>query len=327
MGHSHAHSHENQSTYYVEQIFTIAACGAIAGVCILLYVQGGLFNILKSDQHLRVLFGGIGLLLLVLIRGISVWIAAGRTNAAGANHTHAEAHNHAHCDHDHDHAHHDHDHHDHANCDHDHDHSHCDHDHEPVAVGDAHEKFHDHEGHDHGAAPWRYALMILPVVLFLLGLPQAGGMNASNVKEYDGNINVGNSNAKGEDFNIGFGQLEQATRSRDVRDELAGTTVRLTGQYKGDRPDRFTLVRFKINCCAADSIPLKAVIMVDPKAGNFPINPDTYRNHWVQITGRLEFSKDTTTNDIIPVILLTPKKADDQDVVKMVPPDSNPWVN
>jgi hypothetical protein len=169
--------------------------------------------------------------------------------------------------------------------------------------------------------------MILPVVLFLLGLPQAGGMNASGVQVYDGNINVGDTQAKGEDFRIGFSQLEQATRSRDVRDELAGTTVRLTGQYKGDRPDRFTLVRFKINCCAADAIPLKAVIMVDPKAGNYPINPDSYRNQWVQITGRLEFSKDSATNDIIPVILLTPKMADDQDVVKKVSPDTNPWVN
>ena len=58
---AHSHSHDNQTSYYVEQIFTIAVCGAIAGVCITLYATGSIFNLLKPDQHLRVLFGGVGL--------------------------------------------------------------------------------------------------------------------------------------------------------------------------------------------------------------------------------------------------------------------------
>src|SRR5207249_7750262 len=71
-------------------------------------------------------------------------------------------HDHDHHDHDHGH-HHDHDH-EHHHHDHDHDHGH--------AHAHAHEQTpgHDH-GHDHGWAPWRYTVLMLPVVLFLLNLP------------------------------------------------------------------------------------------------------------------------------------------------------------
>lgn len=164
--------------------------------------------------------------------------------------------------------------------------------------------------------------MILPVVLFLLGLPQAGDANADNTKGPNGNSPVGGTGAKGADIGIGFDQLAQAGRNPDLHQELSGTTVRLIGHYKGDQSDRFTLVCFKDNDGHAEI--LKAVVMVDPDSGTYPIRPETYRNQCVQITGRLEFRKDLAKNDFIPVILLTPKKADDQDVVKIVPFEFNP---
>jgi hypothetical protein len=324
---AHSHSHDSQTTFYVEQIFTIAACGAIAGVCVLLYVRDGLYGMLKPDQHLRVLFGGVGLLMLVVIRAAYVWIAAGKTPVKAAAHNHNHGHNH-----DHDHAHCDHDH------GHEHQHEHAikvdDHDHVPAAFAqpEGHELFHDHQGHDHdhGWAPWRYALLLLPVVLFLLGLPAAGGMNTSNVSAVGDLNGVGDAAGKGENFTIGFNQLEQAARNPEVRENIAGTTVRLTGQYKSDRPDRFTLVRFKINCCAADAIPLKAVIMIDPaKADKYTVNPDKYRNKWVQVTGKLQFSTIAGSREVIPVILLSPdsKEQLENDLVKEVPPDTNPYAN
>jgi hypothetical protein len=320
----HAHTHEDQSTYYIEQIFTIAVCGAIGGVCLLLYIrrEALLNGMLKDDQHLRVLFGGIGLLLLVLIRAVSVWIAAGKMGAkaqvADHIHDHDHDHDHAQCGHSHGH------------CDHDHEHGH-DHEHESLTMAGDHEHFHDHHGHDHGWAPWRYALLILPVVLFLLGLPARGGMNVSNQSGIDDKVGaVEKSGDKGQNFTIGFNQLEKAARSAAVRDNIAGSTVRLTGQYKGDRSDRFTLVRFKINCCAADAIPLKAVIMIDPakdKDGKLAVDPDRFRDKWVQVTGRVEFYKQGKNNEYIPVILL---EADSQsqllsEAVLEVPPDNNPY--
>src|SRR5438128_617080 len=41
--------------------------------------------------------------------------------------------------------------------------------------GDQHSHAHEHEhaaeDHDHGWAPWRYVVLLVPVILFLLGLP------------------------------------------------------------------------------------------------------------------------------------------------------------
>jgi hypothetical protein len=323
MGHSH--SHEGQASHYVEQIFTIAACGAIAGVCILLYARGGLSGMLKEDQHLRVLFGGIGLLILVVIRAAYVWIAAGQTPAKTASHNHNHDHNHDHaaCDHDHDHDH------DHARCDHDH---HHDHDHETVGTADNHNHNHDHHGHDHdhGMAFWRYALLVVPVVLFILGLPAAGGMSAVNASAINDVGGVENAGDKGQNFTIGFNQLELASRNADVRESIAGSTVRLKGQYTGDRSDRFTLVRYKINCCAADAIPLNAVIMLDPaKTSTCKVDPINYRRKWVQVTGKLQFGSRPGSRDVLPVIVLSPKDQTEleTELVKEVPPDTNPYAN
>jgi hypothetical protein len=369
---AHSHNHGSQTSYYVEQIVTIATCGALAGVCILLFLnRESLYGMLNGNQHLRVLFGGIGLLILVLIRATHVWIAAGKSkaNAVNHDHTHAHDHDHVHCDHEHDHAKCGHEHHDHDHAHGDHDHAH---EHEKRtstesdthfrpevprekaglsgisassgieqkaaagAVGHDHSHDHSHEhghdhshGHDHGhdhshgLAPWRFALLLLPVVLFILGLPAVGGMNTSNVKDMSGGVDdVRKAGEKGNNFTIGFGTLEIASRNPATRDAIAGTTVQLKGQYKGDNPERFTLVRYKINCCAADAIPLKAVIMVDPeKSGKFRVDPAKYNGKWVQVTGQLQFST-RGKNEIVPVILL-----ESEEMVKEIPPDNNPYVN
>ncbi len=65
---------------------------------------------------------------------------------------------------------------------------------------------------------------------------------------------------------IGFAALQQASLTPESRDYYEGKTITLTGQYSGNDPKRFTLVRFKIACCAADAVPLNAVIMVDDKS-------------------------------------------------------------
>jgi hypothetical protein len=329
---AHSHSHDDQTNFYVEQIFTIAVCGAIGGVMVILYTRPILTAMLSADQHPRVLFGGIGLILLVLIRAAYVWIAAGQTAAKKANgsHDHGHAHNH---NHDHDHAHCDHDHnHEHGHADHDH--ADCDHDHhhESVTAAGHHDHFHDNHGHvhEHGWAPWRYALLILPVVLFLIGLPNSS-MSAFGESGIDADLSgLSNTAAKETKFTIGFNQLERAALNQSSRTNMAGTVVSLTGQYRGDRPDRFTLVRFKRTCCAADAIPLKAVIMIDPeKAKKFSINPNTYRNQWVRVTGRVEFSQVGNSNEYVPVIILEPESQEylTSKNVKLVDPDPNPYAN
>jgi hypothetical protein len=309
---AHTHNHGSQSNYYIEQIVTIACCGALGGVCVLLYLNPQTLNgMLKPDQHLRVLAGGVGLLMLVLLRAAYVWIAAGKTAAKPAASNCDHDHDHAHCDHDHDH--------DHAPSDHEHAHSH-EHKHEPAANAGGHDD-HGHD-HSHGLAPWRFALLLLPVVLFLLGLPAIGGMNTSNVKDMsEGLSDVGDAAGKGSNFTIGFNTLEIASRNPETREAIAGSTIQLKGQYKGNHPERFTLVRYKINCCAADAIPLRAVIMVK-KSGAFSVDPAKYANKWVQVTGEVQFSKVAKSQEYVPVILLS-----DESQVKEIPPDNNPYAN
>ena len=195
MAHDHDH---NDSTYFLEQLCTIGVCGALGGVVIIMwYIPNGLtflgpqFQAPLGQPWLSpVLWGGVAVVTLVLIRAVAVWISVGRpVKAHDHNHDRDHGHDHDHCGHGH------------AHCDHeegimaapapdrvmsslavprepgihdhDQDHSH-DHDH-------THEHVHDH-GHDHGWAPWRYIILLLPVGLYFLGLIPAAFSNLGTIR-------------------------------------------------------------------------------------------------------------------------------------------------
>lgn len=176
MAHAHDHSHGD---HRLEQICTLVISGLLGLVCILLWQKNALDLILAKQFHLPVLLGGIALLALVGVSAVMNLITSRTQTQAGdacdghgnCGHSHGEG---AHEHHDHAHSH-DHDHdpvHAHA-CDHDHgcghEHSHThEHAHEPGAA-----PAHDH-GHDHGWNPWRYIVLLLPVVLYFLNLPNGG---------------------------------------------------------------------------------------------------------------------------------------------------------
>jgi uncharacterized membrane protein YraQ (UPF0718 family) len=143
--HSHAHTDE-RSSYYLDQLFMIGVCGAIAGVTIMLWQSGLLANILHAKFHIWVALGGVSLLAIVFIRAVSVWRSVDE-QAETEPHEHE-----AECSHDHGH-------------DHDHGHSHS----------HAHSHAHSHgDGHEHGWAPWRYIVLLLPVLLYFLVLSNPG---------------------------------------------------------------------------------------------------------------------------------------------------------
>src|SRR5439155_19693340 len=116
------------------------------------------YNILSTDFRIWTLFGGVGLAGITVVRGIALWAEVGRNRLARANkrdhgHEHGEACDHEHGEthaHDHDHEAHDHDH------GHDHGHEHDEH---------AHANHHRDHGHVHGFAPWRYAVLLMPLML------------------------------------------------------------------------------------------------------------------------------------------------------------------
>jgi hypothetical protein len=283
---AHDHHHHGGSTYYLDQLCTIAACGALGGVSILMYALRGpdgkpkLEYILAPQFFIPVLLGGITLVALVAIRAVTLWQEAGRT----PNHVHG----HDCCDHDHDHAHehvHEHPHHG----DHDHDHAHV----------HSHDHSHDH-GHEHGWTPARYAVLMLPIVLYFLNLPNSS-FSAEEIGKMLGQSKIDSSAelvAKKEGLVLGFKELSNAAYFPEQRQELEGKTGKLTGMYMPLGPKQFTLYRVKINCCAADAIPVGVGIICKENITRFK------EKQWVEATGQIQFRKDQGRDKYMPVLIL-----------------------
>src|SRR5262245_7664299 len=104
--HSHAHSHgDDQTAWFLDQLFSVVACLALAGVTITLYYTKLLNLWLAPKFHIWVLLGGLGLLALALIRAAVIWRQADElAETPAAPHGHGHEHSHGH-DHDHGHAH------------------------------------------------------------------------------------------------------------------------------------------------------------------------------------------------------------------------------
>ena len=323
----HTHHHEDDGGYYMEQVCTFGVCGLLGVVSILLYTSGRLGLMLSPKLHWTVLGGGIALVILAVVRAGAVWISSLRSRAAEPleqAHDHHHDHEHGHtCDHDHGH---NHGHgHEHCDPDHDHDHDHehahaAGHSHEPAAAG------HDH-GHEHGWGPWRYAVLLLPIVLFFLNLPNEGFQALG--QEDAGNL--GGVKAQVEDKGFGgeldYRELEGASYSPERRAMYEGKTYKLKGQFRPSGNDRvFSLVRFKISCCAADAVPLSAWIVLDPTSGD-KINPATYQGKWVEVTGQVQFQtrEHNGNEEWVTVILLRPDKEHPLgDLIRVLPKNEEP---
>jgi hypothetical protein len=330
MGNNHDHSHDG-STYYVEQLCTIGICGAMGVVTLLLYQKNLLSLMLVPGLHWMVVAGGIALLVLVGIRALAVWFSVGKP--AVHQHDHACGHTHTHehgpdCAHEHEH------HHEHA---HEHSHHH-EHGHGP---GCDHEHHHDHEhavaassggnddghGHEHGWGPWRYAVLLLPVVLFFLDLPGASfsaGFSDVPIGELGDPTAAPTANT-GVVVEVTFKELQNASMNSDQRQAYEGRTIQIRGQYvPSGNSSLFTLRRYKMNCCAADAIPLNAVIMIDPK-WNEKLKTEDLLGKWVLVTGQVQFRK--RKDEMITVIFVQPSKDQPLDrLIEAVAPDNNPYV-
>jgi hypothetical protein len=311
MAHSHAHAHaEGEGTYFLDQLFTILACGGVGLVAVLMYQTGMLSRILVPMFFVPTLLGGVALLVMVVIRGIAVWQLAGARKAAEAaansgGHEHGHSHGHAHA---------------HDDCGHEHSHGDdCGHDH-AHAAGDAHA--HTEAGgddHDHGWAPWRYMVIAVPVFLYFLGLPREGLWTNIIEKNMGGNLRsnpdrMALSLAAGspamtkalrkpprdEPLKLAFSELTAAAAFPVRHDAYEGDAGMIRGQFVPVRgSDReFTLLRVDRKCCVADEIYLETRIQApDPIRGIEPYQ-------WVVVEGLISFEQNEK-GKWIPVI--TPK--------------------
>ncbi len=330
--HTHAHDHDGD-TYYLDQICMVGISGAFGAICLALYIMNAtapdnaqtMLGLLLGPQfHLFVLGSGIALVLVAGIRGLTLWRQAARP-------AHTHDHDHAH-DHHHDHAHGDCGH-EHAVCDHDHAHHH--------EHGPAHHH-HDHEAadHDHGWAPWRYVLLLVPIILFLLGLPNKGPQAVAKsvhldmtheLAAYAGMVASAPMTegqlaswlaalylADGEATEVAYKDLESFAGSETKRAEMKGKTVRVRGQFSPSPGSEhfFSLVRFRIQCCGADAIRLDVPMMSrEPLSAN----SDLKMNAWVKVTGVVDFQ---TVGGHMKTVLRVP----DARALQKCDPDNNPYI-
>ena len=319
-GHDHGHHHHGGSDYYLQQLLTIFICGAFGVVGLLMYfVLAGqgvtdantgapltkLGVLLVPGFHIWVLIGSLLLLAVTIVRGVALWKSAG-----AGQHQHHDHHHHDHkpgeaCDHPS----HAHDHHDHKpgeQCDHpSHAHDHHGHDHDH---GD-----HSADDHSHGNIYWRVVVLLFPIVIYLMGMPDgtfSAEYQTRRVKDNEvGNLDDVASTGNAE---VSFETLAAAAYSPESRDLFTGKTVSLNGQYKPLSDTQFTLFFFKMTCCTADQVPLKATCVVKPEDQNMlqevvtangkqEIRP-IQSGQKVRVTGRIQFTQDPSTQEWLTVL-------------------------
>jgi uncharacterized protein DUF1980 len=312
MGHEH-HHHPGES-YYLDQLCTVAVCGLLGGIAFLIWKVKLLmnFNILVPEFNLWVLLGGAALLGLVAVRAVTLWAEVGKRKAV---HDHEHEHVHAH---DHEHEHGESCGHDHV-CEHDHEHAH-EHDHEPGHVqAREHEHAHGHEhhhhahdhGHDHGFAPWRYAVLLLPMMLSALLLyyhfnelelqyskerlvgtmPKAKEITGGDREVAD----------KGALTNLDFEELTRASADAGKREYFEGRTVSQKGLFAPlNNEKQFTLFKMKMTCCSADAIPLGVRIIAPEYLSNLKVKA----GEGVEARGQVQFRQVVGRDEYIPVLVV-----------------------
>jgi hypothetical protein len=265
MAHDHAHAHAgDQAGYFTDQLCTIASCGILGAVCVLMYTQDRLGIILARPFHRPVLVGGIALIALAVVRGVALWAEAGR--AAARQHDHDDHHHHdAACDHG-------------GDCGHDHD-------------------------HDHAYTPIKYAALLVPLFLFISDLPNEG-FSPEHLARQMGNAALespaGDIAAKGgQVLTLGFGELGEAAYLADKRSALEGRTIRVKGMFMPLGDDKqFTLFKIRMTCCAADAVPMQVRILSPSALTQFKTRD------WVMAEGVLQFRKVVGKDKYIPVVTL-----------------------
>jgi hypothetical protein len=330
---NHSHVHE-EDTYFLDQLCMVALSGAFGAICLAMYFvqQGMLYRLLGPQFHPFVLASGAALVVIASVRAAVLWSEAGARRAAlTEEHQHHEEacdHTHDDCGHDHGHSHaHDHGH-SHSHAQHDHGHSH--------AHAHAHSHSHgDHADHDHGWAPWRYVVLLLPIILFLLGLPSKGpAIQQQNVTvdlteealygaaltslAHNGWSQLGviakalYDQIEEEAIPRDFKQLEAMASSPAERDYWKGKTIKVKGQFMPQTDRLFTLVRLRIQCCAADAVQLNVPILSKDSI------TDIRREDWIVVTGRVDFREVNGTPK--PLILVSRRSA-----VQPTTPGLNPY--
>jgi hypothetical protein len=98
----------------------------------------------------------------------------------------------------------------------------------------------------------------------------------------------------GDEIPMKFQDLTVIAPNPAMHARVEGSTVKLSGLYKPITDKQFSLMRWKMTCCGADAVPLKARI-ISPEPLEFPPAAK------VQVKGVLEFHK-LDSGEYLPVL-------------------------
>jgi len=103
-----------------------------------------------------------------------------------------------------------------------------------------------------------------------------------------------------------FSQLENAATTPELRNFYDGRRVRLIGRFSGTETV-FRLLRYRINCCAADAQPINVPMVVDPSSKQtLPANQ--LRDKWVEVIGEIRFAQRPSQPVYQTVLVLRPSE-------------------
>src|SRR5262249_42566038 len=123
--------------------------------------------------------------------------------------------------------------------------------------------------------------------LLLLAQPPAAGMHHLSGPLAAGGILTFRASSE-KPPEVSFLELEMVALTAEQRSWYQGKRVQLIGRFIPLDEKSFSLIRYKINCCAADATPLKAAIALDPKVKeSLPVA--RLSNKWVRVTGEVDF--------------------------------------
>jgi hypothetical protein len=174
-------------------------------------------------------------------------------------------------------------------------------------------------GHNRRWAPWQYVILIIPVVLYFLELPQDSPRmhtNAATRLNRDEDARPSPPNAKQQlaiahlagsvivpafkksrrPYRLALSELQAIARAPDSRDDWDGQKVVVEGQLRhlpsSDR--EFVLFRLQANCGADGVTPQAFIIAPEPL--------QFQDMEWVEVEGELSFRKLSNRDSWAPVI-------------------------
>lgn len=155
-------------------------------------------------------------------------------------------------------------------------------------------------------APVRFALLSFPLGLVLFGMPSQGLASATALGLHL--FQTRSIETRGSAKVPSFQALLHASQSPEGRAHYEGTEVWLIGRILGIQSDRFTLIRYRMTCCAADASVMKAGVCVEGAMPGTLLTKEWEGKH-VKIRGHLQFhqDKDQTWLPILVIPPITPE--------------------